>query len=902
MAILSSDGTYVTVQKGDVLWRIARDYGNGATYQQLAAINNIPNPNLIYVNQKIYLTKAAAGGGGSGSSSSSSSTSANSNQATITAFGVQSDSNNTLFATWSWSKGNTDSYAILWLYDTGDGVWFVGSDSSNSINENEPAVSRQSTYTIPDNANRVKFKVKPISKTYTKNKKETVYWTADWSTEKIHNVSENPPSVPNTPNVDLTKYTLTASLDNIEGTATGIQFQIVKDNETVFNTGNATITTGHASYSCTVEAGSEYKVRCRAYKGTEYSDWSQYSNNYHSMPSAPASITTLRASSETSVYLEWPQCATADAYDIEYTTKKEYFDGSNSTTTESGIEFTHFELTGLETGQEYFFRVRSTNQYGESAWSEIKSVKIGKAPVAPTTWSSTTTVITGEPLNLYWVHNTEDGSSQTYAEIELYINGVLQEPAITVKNSEDEDEKDKTSSYSIDTSEFTEGTELQWRVRTAGVTLAYGDWSVQRTVDIYAPPTLTLKVTNLAGVAFETLDAFPFYVYGLAGPNTQLPIGYHLTVSANESYETVDRTGNPKMVAKGEKVYSKYFDISEELLVEFSANNIDLENNISYTVTCTVSMNSGLTAEASSKFSVNWTDIKYTPNAEIGIDEDTYTASIRPYCEDYTFAYHKVTLANGVYTKTEDTIDSVFGSLVPDAKTSTGEQVYSGISDEGEEVYYCEVETSSLVEGILLSVYRRNYDGTFTEIATGLKNTSNTYVTDPHPALDYARYRIVATTETTGAVSYYDVPGYPVGGKAVIIQWAEEWSNFNVLDDGALEQPPWSGSLLKLPYNIDVSDSHSPDVALIEYIGRTHPISYYGTQLGETSSWNVEIAKNDEETLYGLRRLARWMGDAYVREPSGSGYWAHITVSFSQTHLETTIPVTFDIKRVEGGV
>ena len=107
--------------------------------------------------------------------------------------------------------------------------------------------------------------------------------------------------------------------------------------------------------------------------------------------------------------------------------------------------------------------------------------------------------------------------------------------------------------------------------------------------------------------------------------------------------------------------------------------------------------------------------------------------------------------------------------------------------------------------------------------------------------------------------------------------------------------------MLKLPYNIDVSDKYGMDVSLIEYVGRKRPVSYYGTQLGESSTWNVDIAKDDEETLYTLRRLAIWPGDVYVREPSGSGYWANISVSFNQTHLEVVIPVTLEITRVEGG-
>ena len=213
--------------------------------------------------------------------------------------------------------------------------------------------------------------------------------------------------------------------------------------------------------------------------------------------------------------------------------------------------------------------------------------------------------------------------------------------------------------------------------------------------------------------------------------------------------------------------------------------------------------------------------------------------------------------------------------------------------------YY--VESVDYVDDVTLSVYRREYDGRFVEIATGIDNKKHTYVTDPHPALDYARYRIVAISNTTGAVSFYDVPGHPINEVGAIIQWDEEWSEFDTTEESELEQPPWTGSLIRLPYNIDVSDSSAPDSANVEYIGRSHPVSYYGTQLGITSSWSMEIPKDDKDTLYALRRLMIYMGDVYVREPSGSGYWANVKVSFSQTHCETTIPVSLEITRVEGG-
>jgi hypothetical protein len=889
MAVLSNDKTYVTVERGDTLSEIARDfssYSGGKTYKQLASINNIPNPNLIYVDQKIILTTDSP-------SATPTNTTNTTSQAIIKQFGIQSNSDNTLFATWTWDKSNTDHYEVEWTYDTGDSVWFIGSDTTTEY--------KQSTYSIPANAKRVRVRVKPISETYTSNDKETTYWTASWSSYKIHNTSDNPPKTPGTPEVEIDKYKLTASLDNLSVNATQIQFQVVKDDSTVFKTGTATIATGHVSFSCTVNAGGKYKVRCRSCKDGEYSEWSAYSSNVTTIPAASTGITSIKASSDTSVSLEWAAANSATSYDLEYTTKKIYFDGSNQTTTVNNIEFTRYELTGLESGQEYFFRVRAVNEKGESAWSDIKSVVIGKKPSAPTTWSSSTKVITGEDLTLYWVHNSVDGSSQTYAQLELIVDGGTP-TSFDIKNTTNEDEKDKTSSYVINTSAYVEGTVIQWRVRTAGVTNQYGEWSVQRQIDIYAPPTLELKVTDVDGNILETLTSFPAYVYALAGPNTQIPIGYHVTVTSNEVYETVDPTGNVKMVNIGEEIYSKYFDITSKLLVELSASNIDLENNVSYTVTCTVSMNSGLTVEESTTFNVAWDDVSYEPNAEISIDKETLVAYIRPYCAEYTPTYYSVTQSGTRYIATTEKVAVVWGEELIGVKTTTGEQVYSGILEDGTEIYYYKVQTGTLVEGVTLSVYRREFDGTFVELATGISNSRNTTITDPHPALDYARYRIVAITDATGAVSFCDLPGYPVGEHAVIIQWNEEWSNFDVSSEDELAQPPWSGSMLRLPYNIDVSDSRKPDVALVEYAGRTHPVSYYGTHVGETATWNMDIVKSDKETLYALRRLSIWMGDVYVREPSGSGYWANITVSFSQKHRELTIPVTLNIVRVEGGV
>jgi len=606
------------------------------------------------------------------------------------------------------------------------------------------------------------------------------------------------------------------------------------------------------SYQHTIEPGSEYKVRARCKKGSKVSTWTDFSNNVATEPSAPDEIITCKANKyeddTVSAYLEWTAVKNATAYEIQYTTNKNYFDGSDRVESITDIKFTHYEITSLELGKEYFFRVRATNDKGESDWTEIKSVVVGTTPIAPTTWSSTTVAVVGEPLNLYWVHNSEDNSSETYAELRLYINDELQSPDITIRKEEQSEDPDDTSVYALDTNDYPEGSKIKWQVRTAGVTKVYGEWSVPRIVDIYAKPSLALAVTTQpegAGDLVDILTSFPFYIYALPSPKTQYPIGYQLKVTANEYYETIDETGVTKMINKGDDIYSKHFDTNNALIVEMSADNIDIEADIEYTITCSVTMNSGLTAETSHNFTANWSDTTYNINADVTINYDTLTALIKPYCED---------------------------------------------------------ENGSLVEDITLSVYRREFDGTLKELAKNIPNTNSVTISDPHPALDYARYRLIGKTTSTGAVSYYELPGVKVGGDSVVIQWNEDWSIFDASDEYSVSAPAWSGSMLKIPYNIDVSDSYDIDTELVQYAGRKHPVAYYGTQIGSSATWTVDIPKYDKNLLYAIRRLAIWTGDVYVREPSGSGYWACIAVSFSQAHKKTTIPVTFTIKRVEGGI
>lgn len=878
--------TTYTVERGDSLWWIASNYGSSiagnsinAKIDTLVQLNGIKNRNLIYVGQVLKLS-----GSGSGSSSSGSSGSTAQTQPVVNAFGLQaanttSGKNRAMYAAWTFSRANTKNFKYRW-FQYKNGKWVIGNEGTTT---GADPVYCYSEWTADAETTKVQFQAAPIPTTHKdSNNNDVDDWTgARWSVTKEYDFSNNPPLTPPTPSVSITDLTLTVSISNIvasELDAVSVKFNIVKDNSASIHTSapvKINRTSNYVSYQYTVRPGSKYTVRaCSVNSKGKKSGWSDFSGEAETKPSAPSRITTYRRNKRSdgsvSAYLEWTAVANATKYKIEYTTVREDFEtaSNNIKSVETENARTSIEVTGIETGYDYFFRVKAVNSVGESDPTDIVVIPIGTPPAAPTTWSSASSAFIGESMSLNWTHNPTDNSRQSYAQLSLKIND-NDWVSFVFENTTNE-----TSGETINESTFTYGkaisykgqlyvelntsystlknAKIQWKVRTAGVTDQFSDtaWSVERTIYIYEMPTLNLSMTSdLAGTGdiITTLTSFPFYIRGvisLESYGIQRPIGYHLRIVSKGRYQTVDDTGRTVTVNPGDAVYSKYFDTTSTLVVEMSANNVDLESGIGYTIYCTADMSNGLTVNQSHDFSVSWTDVTYAINAEISVDTDVYTALITPYCYD----------SNG-----------------------------------------------KLVQNLALSVYRREYDGQYTQISSGIPNNS-TSVTDPHPALDYARYRLVAKDTTTGAISFYDMAGYPVGGTAVIIQWDEEWSTFDVMDETSIEGPSWSGSMLKLPYNIDVTDKRSTEVSFVEYAGRKHPVSYYGTQVGETSTWSMVIPKKDKETIYALRRLSLWAGDVYVREPSGMGYWANVNVSFSQNHTEVTVPVTLDITRVEGGV
>ena len=866
-------------------------------------------------------------------------------------------SNRTLLAIWTWQKETeTAEYVFNWKYtnglvdSNGDAIWF-NELGSNSIDEEHKSdrryldAARQTTWEIPDDATYVQFEVAAVSRTHEVNGKDTKYWSNTSYTQSVKfNVNNISLEAPSAPTVEMIgQLQLQCTMENVNVKATKVQFEVWKNNSERYATAVATVTpTRTVTYVTTLVKSSSYKVKCRISNGVVWSNWSDFTtDSIKTVADAPVITTLVVEPTNTSgqdtylVDVEWTRRETANAYILEYIQKEVFSgtaqDGSFLPNAES-ITFTvddvnqyHPTATTLPASSfsasgAYYFHMRSKTGDIYSDWSATKTITVGTRPEPPTTWSSNTTVVidTNE-LSLFWVHNPTDGSVERRAAIYWSFGTATPSGDIawdawsdasaakTIINNRTGKKRYELSEAKVllssDGTEKLEQTDdgparirllrstgqtyLRWCVKTLGAYYSnnvqekygYSENSTIRIIRLYSQPEMKMDL-HYADVWIsldqevhdydpiptdESIQRMPIAIRIGNASSDQSAIAYYIKISTDEAYSAFDEYGKPVEIKAGDAIFEAtipndafpetpydvsrrytWHGVTSDIWYVFEAVDLFLQNGVSYTFFVEMTTDAGLKVSMSESHLVSWDRVyELFPNAQFAENKKAVNLSIMPYCTD---------------------------------------------------------EDNEPFTAAKLWVFRREFDGGFTTIAEDLDASGNVFVIDPHPALNLARYRILAKETQTGQVFWTDTPGYPINIPEIIIQWDEEWQSFTTNSEDPLYNSEYTGSMVRLPYNIDVSESTDRDIALVDYIGRENPVSYYGTKIGVSGSWSTEIPKYDTDTIYALRRLARWMGDCYVREPSGIGYWASVTVSFSQTHNEVTIPITIEVKKVEGGI
>lgn len=507
---------------------------------------------------------------------------------------------------------------------------------------------------------------------------------------------------------------------------------------------------------------------------------------------------------------------------------------------------------GFDPGKTYWLRVRRGESHAEDAyeWSEYACVGtdtsvlqvscvVGTKPTAPTLGQVPSSAAVDDPLTLSWTHNSEDGSAQVAYEAQMLSGGewvALSSGATS-----------PTFTFTPSNKGLADGSTLQWRVRTKGALDTgsaddWSPWSMTGSVTVWAKPLATITV-------LPTVESLPLAISLAVGATTDgnRPTRFWMQVRADESYRAVGRDGEDVWVALGQSMWTGEAVPGDEgctiggWSVSLTPADINLASGISYQVSGGCYTSQGLRSEATpATFVADLTLAEVNGcDATVTFDAETMASTIRPVCTD---------------------------------------------GPDGE-----------LVADVTLSVWRVNPDGTEL-IASGLANDGFAVCVDPHPSFSECVYRIVATDVSTGAQGSSDVT-LNTRAPGIVIQWDEEWGEPSNDSDGV----SFSGQRLVLPFDVDVSEQWSKQSSLNEWAGRKNPVSRYGTQQGRTATWACDINRfAGLDQVSAVRKLASYMGDVYVREPYGSGYWAHVDVSSIEiVHAEAAVRVSLNVTKVE---
>ena len=773
------------------------------------------------------------------------------------AVGQQGATGTTVYATWtafsSARQKNINSISVQWQYQVlnsaGKAVWLSG--SSESVSKGS---ARSGTYSAPSESLAVSVSVAPVLTT--KGKKKATSKSASAS----RSFAGNAPGKPNAPSVSIDGYSLTLTIQSSDQYAKSAVFYLYRDNEVSPYWSSAKITlsgAGIAQQIVTLAPSHRYYARVKLFNGNAGSEASDAATI--SEITIPDQVTDLVATpiSQSQIQLSWSAvtgAASSNGYEVEYATDVKYFGGSNSTVTSVNNTTEYFTV---EVGHDWYFRVRAKNSAGiTGAWSDPPAVAAAASkPNPPTTWTLTGMAYVDTSITFYWTHNSADGSKPTRSEIEWSVNDGASS-TVDITHTLGPDDHDYTFNYSMSmaSSAFNDGDILKWRVRTQGVAAAgWSDYSVLREVKIFAPASLSVSIPS-------EITTYPINIGITATPATQSIVSFYLAIRARDSYDDEDYMGEFQHVMAGQLIFSRnYTDLSNIDTISLTPSDINLKNMETYDIEAVVATNAGLTANTTAEFTMDVDEPDYYLDMGINIDYDSLSAALVPGC-------------------------------------------YSDVNEdeEGDDIY----DVADIVDNVLLSIYRINFDGSFTPIEVDFNNDGITVISDPHPALDNGKYRLVAKDNTSGAMFFDDVVSEDFNVKGLVLQWDAKYANYLVRDIvDELNEPAIGdmagGTTLKLPYNVKKNEASDLDVELVEYIGREHPVSYYGTQKGQKSSYSTDVPKTDLDTLDLLRRLQIWPGDTYVRAQDGLGYWAKVEVSFDRDYDSLIMPVSIEATRVD---
>lgn len=782
---------------------------------------------------------------------------------------VLNQQDGTVIAHWKFDTGTTtDRFSVWWEYwNTTTQTWVIYESSvSNDVWEHYKSGNWFQSVWTPDDAptsTKVRCYVRPWA---TKDSKGNYRWQSGgaysnkiqnpkWT--NLHTDFMQPPSF------DLDYYQngiYRVTWDNVPALARHLVLYSEANGAGKFYK--------YKTYSVlanppavTLSAGKKYRFAARwsiDANGKTLGNISLPSVTFYGRPATPTNLSCRLESCDAnngSVRLSWKDSGySGDGYTIEYSNYADAWT-SHLDSIETDDDYTGAPdrngnnwrtISGLEPGETYYFRLKRTESRAEGYYQESGYATVSKGVY--TVSCTVGTVPTAPTLGIFPVSADIDSPlvlSWTHNDEDGSPQSAYEVRASVNGGAYSTIATGTTSmSYVITPNSIAgDGDVVSWQVRTKGgldtsSATDWSPWSAVGTFSVYSLPAPTISVDDMLSYPLEI---------GIVTPPSSAENAAErcvVQVIAAEDYETIGADGEPLYVTQGDVIWSgeHVFGGESSFDIELMPQDAAFFGGVSYVVNAIVTTKLGMVGEAepaSFDCEISATEI-YGCDCDATFDSATLAATIFPTCTDG-----------------------------PDG---------------------------TLRSGLTLSVWRVTADGTEL-VSDGMPNDGAAMCVDPHPTFGTCTYRVVAVDGTTGAVGYADAV-FSWKGPGIVIQWDESFDE-EPSDDS--EGIAFSGHRIVLPYNIDVSEQWDKQSSLNEWAGRKHPVSRYGTQRGHTATWSCDIVRyNGLPQTNEVRVLAAHMGDCHVREPYGSGYWAHVQVTdISYAHAEGAVHVTFAITRVE---
>lgn len=365
------------------------------------------------------------------------------------------------------------------------------------------------------------------------------------------------------------------------------------------------------------------------------------------IPLPPKNISVERTNNDGVVRISWSwdwedansaQLAWADHEDAwESTDGPETYDLSNLYTS-------NWNISGLETGKRWYFRVRLAKKSGDEEvygpWSSIVEYDLSSAPVTPSLTLSKSVMALDDDVTAYWAYTSTDGTTQQMAEIcEATVTDDGVEYGRIIAQTESEQHVVIEPSL-IDG--WTSGQTYQLCVRVVATSGAESDnWSTPVPLTIADPLVASIDNSSLVTETIDegTEDESDILVL------TEMP--FNVTVSgAGEGGETtviIEREQSYFLNRPDDDIFEGHEGETIAIYSQTGDTEITITNDMligslddgaRYRLIATISDGIGQTSSEYLSFTVHWAHQAQMPNAIVNLDLENYIEYIVPTAEN----------------------------------------------------------------------------------------------------------------------------------------------------------------------------------------------------------------------------------------------------------------------------